>query len=44
MALIERLRIYFDSTSRKTLLENKSLEADFQNKTIAQVPMTIFIG
>jgi hypothetical protein len=43
-ALIERLRIYFDSTSRKTLLENKSLEADFQNKTIAQVPMTIFIG
>ena len=42
--LIERLRIYFDSTSRKTLLENKSLEADFQNKTIAQVPMTIFIG
>jgi len=43
-ALIERLRIYFDSTSRKALLENKSLEADFQNKTIAQVPMTIFIG
>jgi hypothetical protein len=43
-ALIERLRIYFESTSRKTLLENKSLEADFQNKTIAQVPMTIFIG
>jgi hypothetical protein len=43
-ALIERLRIYFDSTSRKTLLENKSLEADFQNKTIGQVPMTIFIG
>jgi hypothetical protein len=43
-ALIERLRTYFESTSRKTLLENKSLEADYQNKTIAQVPMTIFIG
>jgi hypothetical protein len=43
-ALIDRLRAYFESTSRKTLLENKSLEADFQNKTIAQVPMTIFIG
>ena len=43
-ALIERLRTYFESTSRKTLLENKSLEADFQNKTIAQVPMTIFVG
>jgi hypothetical protein len=43
-ALIERLRTYFESTSRKALLENKSLEADYQNKTIAQVPMTIFIG
>jgi hypothetical protein len=43
-ALIDRLRTYFESTSRKTLLENKSLEADYQNKTIAQVPMTIFIG
>jgi len=26
------------------MLENKSLEAEYQNKTIAQVPMTIFIG
>ncbi len=42
-ALIERLRAYLDTTSRKVLLENKSLEAEFQNKTIAQVPMTIFI-
>jgi hypothetical protein len=43
-ALIERLRAYLDTTSRKVLLENRSLEAEFQNKTIAQVPMTIFIG
>ena len=43
-ALIERLRTYLDTTSRKVLLENKSLEAEYQNKTIAQVPMTIFIG
>jgi hypothetical protein len=43
-ALIERLRLYLDTTSRKVLLENKSLEAEYQNKTIAQVPMTIFIG
>lgn len=43
-ALIERLRAYLDTTSRKVLLENKSLESEFQNKTIAQVPMTIFIG
>lgn len=43
-ALIERLRIYLDSTSRKSLLEKKSLEADAQNKTLGQSPMTIFIG
>ena len=43
-SLIERLRAYLDTTSRKVLLENKSLEAEYQNKTIAQVPMTIFIG
>jgi hypothetical protein len=43
-ALIERLRVYLDSTSRKSLLEKKSLEADAQNKTLGQSPMTIFIG
>lgn len=43
-SLIERLRVYLETTSRKTLLENKSLESEYQNKTIAQVPMTIFIG
>jgi hypothetical protein len=44
VALIERLRAYFDTTSRKTLLENKALEAENQQKTINYVPMTIFIG
>jgi hypothetical protein len=43
-ALIERLRIYLDSTSRKALLEKKSAEADYQNNILADVPMTIFIG
>jgi hypothetical protein len=43
-ALIERLRVYLDSTSRKALLEKKALEADAQNKTLGQSPMTIFIG
>ena len=44
MALIERLRAYFASTSRDKLMEKKSLESDYQNKTLAQVPMVIFIG
>jgi hypothetical protein len=43
-ALIERLRAYLDTTSRKTLLENKALEAENQQKTINYVPMTIFVG
>ena len=43
-ALLERLRIYLDSTSRKALLEKKSAEADYQNNILADVPMTIFIG
>ena len=43
-ALIERLRAYLDSTSRTNLMEKKANEAKFQNDTIAQVPMNIFIG
>jgi hypothetical protein len=43
-ALIERLRAYLDSTSRDKLLEKKSLESDYQNKTLHQVPMVIFVG
>ena len=43
-ALIERLRAYFDTTSRKALLENKALEAKSQNDTLGQVPMNIYIG
>jgi hypothetical protein len=43
-ALVERLRAYFDTTSRKTLLANKEAEAQSQKNILADVPMTIFIG
>ena len=43
-ALIERLRTYFESTSRKTLLQKKAEEGEAQSKTLGQAPMTIYIG
>jgi hypothetical protein len=43
-ALIERLRVYLDSTSRKALLEKKAAEAENQKNILNDVPMTIFIG
>jgi len=43
-SLIERLRTYFESTSRKTLLQKKAEEGEAQNKTLGQAPMTIYIG
>ena len=43
-ALIERLRAYFDDTSRQKLLERKTLEADSLNKELAYVPFLIYIG
>jgi len=43
-ALIERLRAYFDTTSRKTLLANKEAEALSQKNILNDVPMVIYIG
>ncbi len=43
-ALIERLRTYFDDTSRDKLLERRSLEGDYLEKELNKVPYTIFIG
>ena len=43
-ALVERLRGYFDETSKKALLERRSQESDFRRQEINNVPMTIFIG
>ena len=43
-ALIERIRLYFDETSRKSLLERRAQESDFRKQEINNVPMTIYIG
>ena len=43
-ALIERLRDYFDQTSRASLLERRAKEVDFKQKELQQVPYTIYIG
>ena len=44
IALIERLRSYFDETSREKLLERRSLETDYRQKELSQVPFLIYIG
>ena len=44
VALVERLRGYFDETSKKALLERRSQESDFRRQEISNVPMCIFIG
>ena len=43
-ALIERLRLYFDETSKKSLLERRSQESDFRRQEISNVPLVIYIG
>tara|TARA_R110001632_G_scaffold44182_2_gene112338 strand:+ start:443 stop:1615 length:1173 start_codon:yes stop_codon:yes gene_type:complete len=43
-ALIEKLRTYFDETSRRALLERRANESQFRNEELGYVPMTIFIG
>jgi len=43
-SLIERLRAYFDETSRASSLERRANEADSKMKELQQVPYTIFIG
>ena len=43
-ALIERLRLYFDETSKKALLERRKDESDFLRQEISNVPMVIYVG
>ena len=43
-ALIERLRAYFDETSRQALLERRKNESDHAQSELNKSPMTIFIG
>ena len=43
-ALIERIRTYFDETSRRSLLERRKDEGEFLKQELNNVPYTIFIG
>ena len=42
--LIERLRVYFDETSRQALLARRQAESDSAMNELGKSPMTIFIG
>ena len=42
--LIDRLREYFDQTSRRNMLERRRDEADFSQMELSKSPMTIYIG
>ena len=44
LALIERLRVYLDETSKRALLERRAQESDFRKQEINNVPMVIYIG
>ena len=44
LALIERLRAYFDETSRQSLLARRSEEVDSKMKELQQSPFTIYIA
>ena len=43
-ALIEKLRAYFDETSREALLQRRKNESDHAQSELIKTPMTIFIG
>jgi hypothetical protein len=43
-ALIEKLRQYFDETSREALLQRRKNESDHAQSELNKSPMTIFIG
>ena len=43
-ALVDRLRSYFDETSRTSLLERRAQEGTYKKEELGNSPMTIFIG
>ena len=43
-ALVDRLRAYFDETSRTALLERRAQEGTYKKDELGNSPMTIFIG
>lgn len=44
VALLERLKVYLEDTSREKLLERRALEADYKQKELNLVPQPIFVG
>jgi hypothetical protein len=44
LRLIEKLREYFDQTSRQASLERRAAEAGFRKSELAEVPSCIYIG
>jgi len=43
-ALLEKLRAFFDETSREKILERRTMESDFVQKELDKVPRVIYIG
>jgi hypothetical protein len=43
-ALVEKLKLYLEETSREKILERKSLETDARLKELQQTPYLIYIG
>jgi len=43
-ALIDKLRNYLEETSREKLLERRSLEVEYRQKELNQIPYPIYIG
>ena len=43
-ALVDRLRGYFDETSRQALLQRKQAESDAAMSELGKSPMVIYIG
>ena len=43
-ALVDRLRAYFDETSRTALLERRAQEGTFKKDELGNSPMTIYIA
>ena len=43
-ALLERLRLYFDETSKKALMERKKDESEYLQKELSNVPLFIYVG
>jgi len=42
--LVEKLRTYFDETSKRAMLERRRDESQFRNEEMTYIPMTIFVG